>query len=99
MVLAWVAVVVQQAVRVGRLDHLHQDGRQLTLQAECSFQDVSIGLCCDVPVDPQMLKCGSTVDPWSKNTVLSIDMKERKNFKYQVFMEILYFLLGYSDFL
>ena len=55
-------------------------------------------LGCDVPVDPQMLKCGSTVDPWSKNTVLSIDMKERKNFKYQVFMEILYFLLVYSDF-
>lgn len=29
-----VAVVVQQAVHVGALHHLHQDGRQLALQGE-----------------------------------------------------------------
>lgn len=34
-----VAVVVQQSVHIGALHHLHQDGRQLTLQGEQALQN------------------------------------------------------------
>jgi hypothetical protein len=51
VVLAWVAVVVQEAVGVGRFHHLHQDWGQLALQ-------VKMGRGCDFSVGDVMVQLG-----------------------------------------